>query len=172
MPALRDNRHPTLIAEFGTPGDARAAIEALEHHGIDGLEITVLDGPGEGRRQPADRRALTHLGGRLAKGAGVGALIGAVLFGVIGVAFAAAGWPAGAIAALVLVGATLGATVGALVSFERGVGMSEDWERTFQEPSAAASPMWIGVNAREPADMVRAREVLEDHRPLEVRAPS
>lgn len=172
MPAARENRHPTLIAEFGTPGDARAAIEALEHHGIDGLEITVLHGPGEGRRQSADRRVLAHIARRLAKGAGAGALIGAVLFGVIGVSFATAGWPVGVIAALLLVGATLGATVGALVSFERGVGMSEDWERTFHEPSAAARPMWIGVYARALADMVRARLVLEDHRPLEVREPS
>jgi hypothetical protein len=172
MPALRQNRHPKLIAEFGTPGDARAAIEALEHHGIDGLEIQVLGDPDEGRRQPADRRALTHVGKRLAKGLVLGALIGGLAFAVVGVAFAAAGSPAGVIAALVLVGLALGAIVGAFVSVERGVGMSEDWERTFQKPSGAARPMWIGVNARAPADIVRVREVLEDHRPLELRTPS
>jgi hypothetical protein len=171
MPTLRQSRHPTLIAEFGTPGDARAAIEALEHHGIDGLEIKVLDGPGEGRRQPADRRALTYLSGRLAKGIAAGALMGALVFLVVGIAFAAAGYPAGVVAALALLGAALGAIVGAFLSLERGVGMSEDWERTFHEPTAAARPMWIGVHTRSDPDTVRAREVLEDHRPLDIRAP-
>ena len=41
MPAQHERRRPSLTAEFGTPGDARAAMEALENHGIDGLEITV-----------------------------------------------------------------------------------------------------------------------------------
>ena len=170
MPALRQNRHPRLIAEFRTRGAARAAMEALEHHGIDGLEITVLDGPSEGRRQPADRRALTHLTGRLAKGLVLGALIGALLFTVVGVAFWAAGSPPGVIAALVLVGVALGAIVGALVSLERGVGMSEDWERTFHEPAAARRRMRIGVHTRSDPDTIRAREVLVDHRPIDIRA--
>ena len=172
MPALRQNRNPALIAEFGTPGDARAAIEALEHHGIDGLEIAVLDGAGEGRRQPADRRVLTHLSKRLAKGLGAGTLLGGALFAVVGTAFAAASSPAGAVIALVLVGAALGAIVGAFVSFERGVGMSEDWERTFHEPAAAARPMAIGVNTHSDSDTSRAREVIEDHRPLDIRTPA
>jgi hypothetical protein len=170
MPTLRQTRHPTLIAEFGTPGDARAAIEALEHHGIDGLEIQVLDGPADGRRRAADTRTLVHLGRRLARGLAGGALIGAALFGVVALGFAIAGSPVGVIAALVVVGAALGATVGAFWSVERGVGMSEDWEKTFHEPARAARPMWIGVHTRAQPDTVRAREVLEDHRPLDVRA--
>jgi hypothetical protein len=172
MPARRENRRPTLIAEFGTPGDARAAIEALEHHGIDGLEIQVLDDPGEGRRQTADRRALAHVSGRLAKGIALGALVGAGLFAVIGLAFVAASFPAVAIGALMIAGIGLGAVVGAFWSVERGVGMSEDWEKTFQEPASAARPMRIGVYTKSDPDVARAREVLEDHHPLDVRTPA
>jgi hypothetical protein len=168
-PGENERRHPTLVAEFGTPGDARAAMEALEHHGIDGLEITVLDGPEPDRRQPADRRALTHVGGRVAKGAAVGGLVGAVLLGVVGLVVAAAGGPVAAMVLLLIIGAGLGAAVGAFWSVERGVGMSEDWEKTFQEPARAPEATRIGVHTNADEDTVRAREVLEDHRPLHIR---
>jgi hypothetical protein len=58
MPTQNPRRRPSLAAEFGTPGDARAAMEALENHGIDGLEITVLDGPADDHR-PLERREET-----------------------------------------------------------------------------------------------------------------
>ena len=169
MPTQSPRRRPSLAAEFGTPGDARAAMEALENHGIDGLEITVLDGPGDDHRRPADRRALVHVGGRVAKGIALGAVAGAAVLGVVGVIVAIAGAPTAVIVAFVLLGAGLGAAVGAFWSVERGVGMSEDWEKTFQEPAAAAKPMRIGVYTRGEADTMRARHVLENHRPLAVR---
>ena len=50
MPTGNQRRRPSLTAEFGTPGEARAAMKALENHGIDGLEITVLDGPADVHR--------------------------------------------------------------------------------------------------------------------------
>jgi hypothetical protein len=168
MPTQNPRRRPSLAARYGTPGDARAAIEALENHGIDGLAITVLDGPEEDRRQGADRRALVHVGGRVAKGIALGALVGAMVLGVVGVIVAVAGAPAAVIVAFVFVGAGLGAAVGAFWSVERGVGMSEDWEKTFQEPSAATKPVRIGVYTRDDANTERARQVLEDHRPLDV----
>ena len=75
MPAQDQRRRPALTAEFGTPGDARAAMEALENHGIDGLEITVLDGHGEQGRRSADRRELVYISGRVGKGTAVGIYI-------------------------------------------------------------------------------------------------
>jgi hypothetical protein len=168
MPTQSSRRRPSLVAEFGTPGDARAAIEALENHGIDGLEITVLDGPGDDHRRPADRRALVHVGGRVAKGIALGAVTGAVVLGLVGVIVAIAGAPAAVIVAFVLLGAGLGAAVGAFWSVERGVGMSEDWEKTFQEPAAATKPMRIGVYTRGEADTMRARDVLKNHGPLDI----
>jgi hypothetical protein len=169
MPTEKPRRRPSLAAQFGTPGHARAAIEALENHGIDGLEITVLDAPGGDRRQTADRRALTHVGGRLAKGAAIGALVGAVLLGVVGLVAAAAGAPIAAMVALLIIGAGLGAAVGAFWSVERGVGMSEDWEKTFQEPATAPESTRVGVYTRADDDTARARRVLEDHQPLDLR---
>jgi hypothetical protein len=174
MSTRNQRRRPSLTAEFGTPGDARAAIEALENHGVDGLEIIVLDGQGpdgeaEDRRRPADRRALVHVSGRVAKGAALGALAGASVLGIVGVIAAIAGTPAGVIAAFVLLGAGLGAAVGAFWGVERGVGMSEDWEKTFEEPAAATKPMRIGVYTSGDAETLRARRVLEHHGPLNLR---
>lgn len=37
MTDVQHRGRPALVAQFGSPGDARAAIEALEHHGIDGV---------------------------------------------------------------------------------------------------------------------------------------
>src|SRR6266704_2496125 len=99
MPAQNQRRRPSLTAEFGTAGDARAAMEALENRGIVGLMVGVA---------------------------------------------------------------------GAFWGVERGVGMSEDWEKTFEEPAAAAKPMRIGVYTNRKAETMRARHVLEHHRPLDI----
>jgi hypothetical protein len=168
MPAQNQRRRPSLTAEFGTPGDARAAMEALENHGIDGLEITVLDDPREEDRRPADRRELVYISGRVGKGIAFGAVVGAAVFGIVGVIEGVAGAPAGVIVASVLVGVALGAAVGAFLGVERGVGMSEDWEKTFEEPAAATKPMRIGVYTNGNAETMRARHVLEHHRPLDI----
>ncbi len=154
MPAHEQRRHPSLTAESGTPGDARAAMKALENHGIDGLEITVLDGPEDDDRRPADRRDVRGHG--------------AAVLGVVGVIAAIAGAPAVLIAAFVVLGAGLGAAVGAFWGVERGVGMSEDWEKTFEEPASATKPMRIGVYTNGDAETMRARHVLERHRPLDI----
>ncbi|MFL6243330.1 MAG: hypothetical protein ACJ73V_09945 [Acidimicrobiia bacterium] len=169
MPTGNQRRRPSLTAEFGTHGDARAAMKALENHGIDGLEITVLEGAAEDDRRPADRRELVFISGRVGKGISLGAVAGAVVLGTVGVIAAIAGAPAAAIAAFVLLGAGLGAAVGAFWGVERGVGMSEDWEKTFQEPAGATKPMRIGVYTNADSDTARVRRVLEDHRPLDIR---
>ena len=168
MPAQNERRRPSLTAEFGTPGDARAAMEALENHGIDGLEITVLDDPLEEDRRPADRRELVYISGRVGKGIAVGAVVGAAVFGIVGLIVGVAGAPAGVIVASVLLGVALGGAVGAFLGVERGVGMSEDWEKTFEEPAAATKPMRIGVYTNGNTETMSARHVLEHHRPLDI----
>jgi hypothetical protein len=168
MPTGNQRRRPSLTAEFGTPGDARAAMKALENHGIDGLEITILDGLVENDRRPTDRRELVYVSGRVGKGIALGAVVGAAVLGIIGVIAAIAGAPAIVIVAFVILGAGLGAAVGAFWGVERGVGMSEDWEKTFEEPAAATKPMRIGVYTNGDAETTRARHVLEHHRPVEL----
>src|SRR6266581_7883301 len=99
MPVQTQRRRPSLTAEFGTAGDARAAMEALENHGIDGLEITVLDDlrelddPGDEVRRPADRRELVYISGRVGKGIALGAVVGAAVFGIVGLIAGVAGAP-------------------------------------------------------------------------------
>jgi hypothetical protein len=156
-----------LIAHFRSPGDARAAIEALEHHGIDGVEIGVPTPRETVPRQPADRRALLHVGGRAGKGIVVGAVAGAAVFAVVGVVFLVIGWPAAAFFALVLAGAAIGGAAGAFIGVERGVGMSEGWERTFHEPGAHTVP--VEVHATSTEEMATARRLLEERRPVSVR---
>ena len=120
-----------LIAQFRSPAEARAAIEALEHHGIDGVEIGVPPPPRSVRRQPVDRRTLLHVGGRAGKGILVGAVVGAAIFSMVGVVLMVIGWPVALFVGLALAGAAIGGTVGAFIGVERGVGMSEGWEQTF-----------------------------------------
>jgi hypothetical protein len=91
-----------------------------------------------------------------------------VILGVVGLVVAAAGGPVAAMVVLLIIGAGLGAAVGAFWSVERGVGMSEDWEKTFEEPAAATKPMRIGVYTNGDAETTRARHVLEHHRPVEL----
>jgi hypothetical protein len=153
-----------LIAEFGSPEDARAAIEALEHHGIDGVEIGVPAPPRDARRQSVDRRTLLHVGGRAGKGVAVGAVVGAVIFALVGVVFLVVGWPVAAFAGLVLAGAVIGGTAGAFIGVERGVGMSEGWEETFHEPRTGG--VRVEVHTTSSAEMARVRRVFEDRRPL------
>ena len=159
-----------VIAEFGSPEDARAAIEAFEHHGIDGVEISVPPPPPNGRRQPADERALLHAGGRVGTGIGVGTVVGAALFAVVGAVFLVIGWPIGAAVALVLAGAAIGGTAGAFIGVERGVGMSESWEQTFHEPRAHR--LRVEVRPTSGAEVTTARRVLEEQRPLVLRESS
>ena len=156
-----------LVARFRSPEDARAAIEALEHHGIDGVEIGVRSSPRGDRRQAVDRRMLLHVGGRAGKGIAAGSVAGAAIFAAAGVVLLLVGLPAAAFAGLVLAGAALGGTAGAFIGVERGVGMSESWEQTFHEPSAHAVP--VEVHATSAAELATARRVLEDQRPIELR---
>jgi hypothetical protein len=156
-----------LTAVFPSPEDARAAIEALEHHGIDGVEIGVPPPPRSVPRQDADRGELLHVGGRAGKGIGVGAVVGAAIFAVVGVVFLVIGWPVALFAGLALAGAVLGATAGAFIGVERGVGMSEGWEETFHEQRTTAVP--VEIHTGSAAEMATARQVLEDHRPLALR---
>ena len=47
-------------------------------------------------------------------------------------------------------------------------GMSEDWDKTLEEPAATTKPLRIGVYTNGKAETMRARHVLEHHRPLDI----
>src|SRR5258708_19624237 len=110
-------------------------MKALENHGIDGLEITVLDGPEDDDRRPADRRELVFISGRVGKGIALGAVVGAAVLGIVGVIAAIAGAPAVLIVAFVVLGAGLGAAVGAFWRVQRVLGISKDLQTPFEGPA-------------------------------------
>ena len=153
-----------LVAQFRSPEDARAAIEALEHHGIDGGEFGVPAPPRDDRRQSVDRRTMVRVGGQAGKGIAAGAVVGAAILAVVGVVFLLLGWPAGAFVGIVLAGAAIGGTAGAFIGVERGVATSESWEQTFHEPRA--NPVPVEVHTTSAAETATARRVLEQRRPL------
>jgi hypothetical protein len=159
-----------LIATFRSPEDARAAIEALEHHGIDGVEIAVPRPPRDDRLPSVDRRTLLHVGGRAGKGIAAGVVVGAATFAVAGVVLLLIGLPPAALVGIVLAGAAIGGTAGAFIGIERGVGMSESWEQTFHEPRAHRVP--VEVHTTSAAEAATARRVLEERGPLELREAS
>jgi len=156
-----------LVATFRSPEDARAAIEALEHHRIDGVEIGVPRPPRSERPPSIDRRTLLHVGGRAGKGIAAGIVVGAAAFAVAAVVLLLVGLPAAAFVGIVLAGAAISGTAGAFIGVERGVGMSESWEQTFHEPRAHAVP--VEVHTTSAAEAATARRVLEERRPLELR---
>jgi hypothetical protein len=59
--------------------------------------------------------------------------------------------------------AAIETTAGAFIGVERGVGMSESWEQTF-EPRTHTMP--VEVHATSTEEMATARRALEQHRPL------
>jgi hypothetical protein len=153
-----------LIAQFRSPEDARAAIEALEHHGIDGVEIGVATPPRDDRRRSVDRRTLEHVSARAEKGIMAGAVVGAIIFAVVGVVLLVSGVPIAALVGLVLAGAAIGGTAGVFIGVERGVGMSESWEQTFHEPRTGG--VSVEVQTASSGETATARQVLEDRQPL------
>jgi hypothetical protein len=153
-----------IVATFRSPEDARAAIEALEHHGIDGVEIGVPRPASDDRPPSVDRRTLLHVGGRAGKGIAAGIVVGAGSFAAAGVVLLVIGLPAGAFVGMVLAGAAIGGTAGAFIGVERGVGMSESWEHTFHEPRGHTVP--VEVHTTSASETSTARQVFEEHRPV------
>ncbi len=162
-------RFPDMVA-------ARAALEALEHVGVDGDDLELLGAPVDVARipsdpKPTDRRTARHIGGRLARGVEIGAAAGAVLGLLMGVLVVtvtdATSSRGGLVLALVIAGLGLGATVGVFVSFERSVGLSDDWSLTFED--APAGPVWVAVYSRRTTTTDRAARELARLHPLELR---
>jgi hypothetical protein len=166
---------PAVAARFATLADARRAMIALEHAGLDGNDIQLLGRPVDAARVPRDpKRAdlrlvfylVPRLAGGLALGAGAGFGLGLLIAGVLMVA-GVVSWSWGAFAICVLIALFPGATLGVFLAFERSVGVAEDWSLTFEE--APPGPVWVGVYTREDEIRVRARRVLQHEQPLELR---
>jgi hypothetical protein len=166
---------PAVAARFATLEQARRAMLALEHAGLDGDDLELLGRPVDAARVPRDpKRAdlrlvlylLPRLAGGLALGAGAGFGLGLLVAGVL-MGTGVLSWSWGAFAICVLIALFPGMTLGVFIAFERSVGVSEDWSLTFAD--APPGPVWVGVHTRAVDVRARARQVLEDQRPLELR---
>ena len=166
---------PVVAARFASLVEARRAMIALEHAGLDGNDIELLGRPVDAARVPRDpKRAdlrllfylLPRLAGGLALGAGAGFVLGLLIAAML-LATGVLSWSWGAFAICVLIALFPGATLGVFLAFERSVGVSEDWSLTFED--APPGPVWVGVYTRGVEVRERARRVLEQQQPLELR---
>ena len=163
------------MARFDDLREARAAIQAVEHAGVDAGGIELLGRGADAARHPArpgpaDRQLVGYLLPRLARGfllgLGGGLVAGAALGAIVATA---SGWnvSAAALATGMVGGGLLGATLGVFLAFERGVGLSEEWTVTFED--ASSGPVWVAVHTQSSRDRALARAALARMGPLELR---
>lgn len=178
-PAGRPAKHgrngvPGVMARFPDVESARDAINALEDHNIDGVDVTLLGDravAAEHTRTRAvpDRNVLRHASKLVVRGAVLGVIGGLLASGlVVGIGLlVSADVRDHALAQVMIVVAFtfLGGIVGSFFSIEQGVGYSESWYLTFQD--IPDGEIWVAVFDNPGV----AHDVLAD-RALEVRAPT
>ena len=159
-----------VIASFADMDAARAAIGALEDHGVDAGRISLLgrqaaeavhdpDSVGRDERM-MDVQARTAAKGAAA-GAGVGGtvgfLAGVAAFGVPGIGPAVAG----GIWAMTLGGAAAGSGVGLATNAYARIKQSEAWEASYDTVSAGR--VVVGVHTPDAGELEDAERILADH---------
>lgn len=130
---------------------ARAVIEALERHGVDGSHIALL---GSRSRVNPMRWAVSRVGRLFLTGVAIGAAAGAGIGWVTDVR----GWAAP------LLWVVLGAVVGAFAVVVSSFGVSPAWWRTFDVESAGN--LAVGVHTDDPVEAALAARLLESARPM------
>ena len=162
------------MARFPDMESARDAITALEGHGIDGVDVTLLGDRAVAAehattRAVPDRNVLRHASKLVLRGAALGTVGGLLASGIvvgIGLLVSEGVRDHGLAQVMIVIAFTfLGAIVGSFFSIEQGVGYSESWYLTFQD--IPDGEIWVAVFDRTDV----AREVLTD-RAIEVRAPA
>ncbi len=171
---------PSYLARYGTLVDVRHAIDALEAHGVDGDDITLVGRAGElphmTDRRRTDSRILSHTMLALAVGVIGGALAGAVL-GAVVVGLAVMLWPGleatGWVFLLITVWFAAGGSVlGCFTAISKVVGFSESWPLTFEDETAG--PVWLAVydDVDDPDELASSTHALEIVHDPEVRVSS
>lgn len=120
-----------MTATAASADQARAAVEALSLHGVEGRRIRVVDpartddGPPAQDDRGTDARVARRLGGRMLRGLLVGGLVGAV-FGAVVVAVVVSAPSSALVGALG--GAVAGGGLGAVVGLQATPSMATAWE--------------------------------------------
>jgi hypothetical protein len=127
-----------VVATFGTPEQARDALEALSRAGFDADKVSLVGHDAEEVASDPDTRlrdldATGEVGKKAAAsgalGSVLGGLAGAAAFAIPGVGPVVGTGILGALLAGGIAGGTLGGMVGGIASME----LSESWELTFSE---------------------------------------
>jgi hypothetical protein len=151
-----------VVATFGGPDEARAALVMLERRGVEAGDIELF-GPGmDGSELPltndeqreTDNAAITAIERRGILGILVGAVTGAVIGG--GIAAVASG-EAGPVLAGALAGALLVGALGFLWGGFSGMSASEQWGDTFAPGAGETS---VAVHSDDAAEVETALEAL------------
>jgi hypothetical protein len=157
-----------LLATFGDLDAARSAMAALERHGVDGDDISLLGpAPAEADREDTSDRdgALSR---QVLKGTATGGGIGTIAGGLAGVAaFAIPGvgpFIGTGILAGVLAGAVGGGAVGGVAGGVSQLQTGEDWELTHADMREGRSV--VAVHADNRHDLDRAADALKSCTPL------
>lgn len=159
MPAAVSKK---VLGTFESGAAARSAITAVGRTGIDGVKIAVRRSDGfehtglaAGRRRRADARLVRWAVWRAAVPASIGVVIGG---GLAAAGSELAGGTPAVVLAAAVIGAVVGGTVGFLVGGIASLGLSEDWEATFDD---TGGPFTVVVRAVDEDEAEGARQALE-----------
>ncbi len=165
-----------VVATFPDMEHARKALLALEQHGVEADNISLLGRAAEQVESDLNPRERdTGVAKEIAKGAGLGTAIGTGAGGVVGFIGGLLAWGipgigpvvGTAIWAATVGGAGVGAAIGGLVGGTAVIGQSEAWEKSFEE-SVRTGRVLVGVHADSREDIDKATGVLRDAHPLRV----
>ncbi len=161
-----------VVATYGSPEQARDALEALSRSGFDADKVSLVGQDAEEVASDPDTR-LRDLDttGEVAKkaaasgalGGVLGALAGAAAFVIPGVGPVIGTGIFGALAAGGIAGGTLGGMVGGIASME----LSESWELTFQEALRGGKAV-VAAHAESDDEAREAEKVLEKEEPEKI----
>lgn len=155
-----------VFATYPDLDGAREAVSALELHGTEGDDISLLAPDPDGDQQEAaeltrsrDAGVVRQVGGR----AGAGAVLGSAA-GVLGTAVALAIPGVGPVIgagfwAVMAGGGAAGGALGGIFGGESALRNSEIWERTFQ--AVRDGGVVVGVHSEDPKVVDRALEALD-----------
>ena len=156
-----------VVATYADPEAARAAIAALERHGVDAERIRMLDDPevrapktGAAMREPDV--AMSHEVGTRSLAGSVGLALGAAVVAFIIVRFLLDGSMAaslGSAAGFFMAGGALGFFIGGASALS----VSEEWSDTYE----ASGSTTIAVHVPDDA-VIDLRETLESTHPTRI----
>ncbi|MEA2716475.1 MAG: hypothetical protein QOI99_792 [Actinomycetota bacterium] len=161
-----------VVATFGSPEQAREALEGLSRAGFDADKVSLVGHDAEEVASDPDTRLRDlEVTGEVAKKAATGATVGTVLGALAGAAafvIPGVGTAVGTgIFAALAAGGIGGGAVGGMVGGISSMDLSESWELTFQEALRGGKAL-VAAHAESDEEARRAQEVFEKEKPEKI----